>query len=179
VLARGLDLLSTTLYDVPARHRSLEAVFDHSWQLLSEDERAVFKKLSVFRGGFDRRAAGEVAGASLSTLAGLINKSLLRVVPTGRYDMLEPLKQYAAGKLAEIPEENEQVQNRHCGYYASLLKRLESSIVSTMRQETLDKITVNLDNIRSSWSRAAGQSNLEAIEKSQTCMWFYYTSDVE
>ena len=56
-LARGLDLLSTTLHDVPARHRSLEAVFDHSWQLLSEAERAVFKKLSVFRGGFDRQAA--------------------------------------------------------------------------------------------------------------------------
>ena len=106
-LSRGLDLLSTTLHDVPARHRSLEAVFDHSWQLLSEAERAVFKRLSVFRGGFDRQAAEQVAGASLSTLAALVNKSLLRVVSPGRYDMLEPLKQYAAAKLAETPAEDE------------------------------------------------------------------------
>ena len=93
-LSRGLDLLSTTLHDVPARHKSLEAVFDQSWQLLSEPERAVFKKLSVFQVGFDRRAAEQVAGASLPTLAALVNKSFLRVGSTGRYYMLEPLKQY-------------------------------------------------------------------------------------
>jgi predicted ATPase/DNA-binding SARP family transcriptional activator len=161
-LARGLDLLSTSMHDVPARHRSLEAVFDHSWQLLSAPERAVFKKLSVFRGGFDRQAAKQVAGASLSTLAALVNKSLLRVVSPGRYDMLEPLKQYAAGKLAETPEEEEQVQDRHCDYYASVLKRLEIDIVSPVQQEVLAEITVNLDNIRSSWGRAASQGNLEA-----------------
>ena len=62
-LSRGLDLLSTTLHDLPARHKSLEAVFDHSWQLLSEPERDLFKKLSVFQGGFSRQAAKEVAGA--------------------------------------------------------------------------------------------------------------------
>jgi len=173
-LARGLDLLSTTLHDVPVRHRSLEAVFEHSWQLLSEPERAVFKKLSAFRGGFDRRAAEEVAGASLAMLAGLINKSLLRVDSSGRYDMLEPLKQYAAAKLAEAPEENERVQNRHCDYYASLLERLESSIVSPMQQEVVAEITTDIDNIRSSWGRAAGQGNLEVIEKSQQSLWFYY-----
>ncbi len=173
-LARGLDLLSTTLHDVPARHRSLEAVFDHSWQLLSEPERAVFKKLSVFRGGFDREAAKQVAGTSLTTLATLVNKSLLRVVPTGRYDMLEPLKQYAAAKLAETPTEDEQVRDRHRDYYASLLKRLENDIVSAVQQEVVAEITADLDNIRSGWGRAASQGNLEAIKKSQQSLWFYY-----
>jgi predicted ATPase/DNA-binding SARP family transcriptional activator len=173
-LSEGLDLLSTTLHDVPARHKSLEAVFDHSWQLLSEDERTVFKNLSVFRGGFDRQAAKQVAGASLSTLAALVNKSLLRVLPTGRYDMLEPIKQYAAVKLAETPVEDAQVRDRHRDYFASLLKRLESDIVSPLQQQVMVEITADLDNVRSAWGRAASQGNLEAIEKSQKCLWFFY-----
>jgi predicted ATPase/DNA-binding SARP family transcriptional activator len=173
-LARGLDLLSTTLHDVPARHRSMEAVFDHSCQLLSEAERAVFKRLSVFRGGFDRQAAEQVAGASLSTLAGLVNKSLLRVVSPGRYDMLEPLKQYAAARLAEMPAEDGQVRDGHRDYYASLLKRLEIDIMGDESQRrALVEITADIDNIRSSWGRAASQGNLEAIQKAHRCLWAY------
>ncbi len=173
-LARGLDLLSTDMHDLPARHRSLAAVFDHSWQLLSEAERAAFKKLSVFQGGFDRQAAEQVAGASLYTLAALVDKSLLRVVSPGRYGVLQPLKQYAAGKLAETPEEEEKVRDRHRDYYASLLKRLQNVMVSPRQQEALAEITADIDNVRSSWGRAASQGNLEAIEKSQKCLWFYY-----
>jgi predicted ATPase/DNA-binding SARP family transcriptional activator len=173
-LARGLDLLSTAMHDVPARHRSMEAVFDHSWQLLLEAERAAFKKLSVFRGGFGRQAAGQVAGASLSTLATLVNKSLLRVVSPGRYDMLEPLKQYAAAKLAETPTEDEQVRDRHCDYFASLLKRFEIDIMGDESQRrALVEITADIDNIRSAWSRAASQGNLEALVKAHRCLWAY------
>jgi predicted ATPase len=173
-IAHGLHLLATTLHDVPARHRSLEAVFDHSWQLLSKAERAVFKRLSVFHGGFDRQAAEQVAGASLSTLAALVDKSLLRVVSPGRYDMLEPLKQYAAAKPAETPTEEEQVRDRHRDYYASLLKRLQNVIVSPRQQEVVAEITADIDNIRSAWGRAASQGHLEAIDKAQKCLWFYY-----
>jgi predicted ATPase len=173
-LSQGLDLLSTTLHDVPDRHKSLMAVFDHSWQLLSEPEQAAFKKLSVFQGGFDRQAAQQVAGASLSTLAGLVNKSLLRVNASGRYDMLEPLKQYAAAKLAETPAEDEQVRDRHCDYYASLLKRLEIDIMGDeSQQRALVEIAADIDNIRLSWDRAANQGNLEAIIKAHRCLWAY------
>jgi len=174
-LARGLDLLATTLHDVPARHRNMEAVFDHSWQLLSEPERGVFKKLAVFRGGFDRQATQEVAGASLSTLAALVNKSLLRVVSPGRYDMLEPLRQYAAGKMAETPTEDVQVQNRYCDYYASFLKQGENDIFGGARdRQVVVLITADIDNIRSSWGRAAGQGNLEVVQKALKCLWAFY-----
>jgi predicted ATPase/DNA-binding SARP family transcriptional activator len=174
-LARGLDLLVTTLHDVPARHRSMEAVFDHSWGLLSEPEQAVFKRLSVFRGGFDRHAAGQVAGASLSTLAALVDKSLLRVVSPGRYDLLEPLKQYAAAKLAEMPTENEAVQNRHCDYYASFLKQFQNNILSpTGQRQIVVEITADIDNIRSSWGWAASQGNIEAVQKALKSLWAFY-----
>ena len=81
--------------NVPARHRSIRAVFEHSWNLLTDDERCVFKKLSVFRGGFRRDAAEAIGGATLAILSALVDKSLLRVDDSGRYNLHELLRQYA------------------------------------------------------------------------------------
>src|SRR6185436_6204734 len=74
----NLDVLATSLRDVPTRHRSCQAVFDHSWNLLSEQERALFSHLAVFRGGWTAEAAEKVAGAMLPVLAVLVDKSLVR-----------------------------------------------------------------------------------------------------
>ncbi len=98
-IERGLRFLATSLRDVPERHRNMQAVFDHSWSLLSEDEQRVFSRLSIFRGDFSREAAEQVGGASLPILASLVDKSLLRKSTTGRYDMYEFLRQYAGEKL--------------------------------------------------------------------------------
>ncbi len=59
-IGQGLDFLETGLSDVPERQRSIRAVFDHSWDLLTEREREVFQQLSVFRGGFTRDAAQKI-----------------------------------------------------------------------------------------------------------------------
>src|SRR5512143_2346170 len=67
-IERGLDFLSVTTRDLPARHRSMRAVFDHSWRLLSPEDQTVLLRLSVFRGGFKREAAEQVAGATLAVL---------------------------------------------------------------------------------------------------------------
>jgi predicted ATPase len=74
----SLDVLSTTWRDMPGRHHSMRAVFDHSWHLLSELERALFSRLAVFRGGCTVESAEQVAGATLPALATLVDKSLLR-----------------------------------------------------------------------------------------------------
>jgi hypothetical protein len=86
-MERGLELLTTDTTNVPERQRSLRVAFDYSWTLLSEKEREVFKNLSVFRGGFRREAASKVAGATIPTLASLVDKSLLKVLPNGRYTL--------------------------------------------------------------------------------------------
>ncbi|PKO20431.1 MAG: SARP family transcriptional regulator, partial [Chloroflexi bacterium HGW-Chloroflexi-1] len=79
-IERNLDILTTRLRNVPARQWSVRATFEHSWQLLSETEKDIFARLSVFRGGFRREAAAVVTGASLSTLSSLLDKSLIRRV---------------------------------------------------------------------------------------------------
>ncbi len=99
-LASSLDFLASPLRNVPERHRSLRAVFDHSWSLLSHTEQTALTKLSVFRGPFDLEAAEEVSGVSLSMLASLADKSLLHADGSGRYALHELLRQYVADQIA-------------------------------------------------------------------------------
>ncbi len=78
-LPRGQSILSTSLRDVPARHRSMTAVFDQSWAMLEPKERSVLRQMSVFRGGCTREAAEAVTGAGLAELAAMVDSSWLRL----------------------------------------------------------------------------------------------------
>jgi predicted ATPase/class 3 adenylate cyclase/tetratricopeptide (TPR) repeat protein len=79
-IEHNLDILATEQRGVPDRQRSIRAVFDTSWALLTDRERAILPMLSVFRGGFAREAAEFVAAATLRDLLGLVNKSWLQPV---------------------------------------------------------------------------------------------------
>ena len=94
----SFDFLTTPLRNVAERHRSLRIVFEQSWRLLTPAEQDTLMQLSVFRGDFDLNAAQQVAGAALLILAGLADKSLIRVNGKGRYDLHELLRQYAEQK---------------------------------------------------------------------------------
>jgi predicted ATPase len=120
-LAGGLDLLETSSPDVEQRHRSLRSVLDWSWRLLTDDERRVLARLSVFRGGFGLEAAATVAGATLPLLAGLVDQSLVALSLDGRYDMHELLRQYAAERLAADSADEPVTRQHHAQHYAGLL----------------------------------------------------------
>jgi DNA-binding SARP family transcriptional activator/predicted ATPase len=97
----SLDFLRAEMRDLPERHRSMRAVFDHSWKMLPVEEQQVLGRLSIFRGGFSRPAGEQVTGASLPVLSALMVRSLLRRGAAERYDLHELISQYAASKLAE------------------------------------------------------------------------------
>lgn len=118
-IEKGSINLTTTLHDVPPRHRSLQAVFEHSWRLLPCEEQRLFAKLSVFRGSFTLEAAEWVAGASLLLLAALIDKSLLHRDAIGNYEIHEFTRQFAAAKLQEM-DEYEETRERHESYFVAL-----------------------------------------------------------
>lgn len=153
-IERGFDFLATSLRNVPERHRSLQAVFESSWKLLSANERVILQKLSIFWGGFRREAAQEVAEASLSTLASLVDKSLLRRAATGRYEMHELVRQYAAEKLAQQPAEIEEIRRRHCRYFAQFLQQRADRLQSDQQARTLRELAAEFDNIRTGWQYA-------------------------
>ena len=119
-----IDFLTTRARNVPERQRSMRAVFDTSWERLSPQERDILQKASVFRGGFDRRAAEVVTGASLYTLSDLVSKSFLSVSKNGRYTIHELLRQYAAEKLAEDGSLVQETRASHGRYFFALLAEL-------------------------------------------------------
>lgn len=123
-ISRNLDFLSSSVQDLPPRHRSLRATFDHSWGLLTSQEQQVFAAMAVFNGGFDREAALAVAGADLHMLAALVDKSLLMHTNAGRYQLHDLLKQYARDKLALLGQA-QACQRAHLDFYLQRANELK------------------------------------------------------
>jgi tetratricopeptide (TPR) repeat protein len=171
-IRRNVDFLAATMHGIPERHRSLRAVFDHSWDLLGADERQVLQRLSVFRGGFTRQAAEFVAQASLGLLASLVTKSLVSRTGSERYELHEAVRQFAAAHLA-ISGELDLIRVRHCEYYLSMLRDQEQPLKSAAQRETIRQLTREFDNIREAWSWAVEQEAFELIRHALRCLgWF-------
>ena len=150
-IEKSVDFLNTQMRDLPERHRSIRAVFDQSWQMLSNEEKQVLATLSIFRGGFQRQAAEKVTGATLQILSSLVIRSLIRRTATGRYDLHELIRQYAASKLAEDPQKMELAQERHSLYYLDVLEEQGVRLQSRQQKEAVAELTVEMDNIRTAW----------------------------
>jgi predicted ATPase/DNA-binding XRE family transcriptional regulator/uncharacterized membrane protein (DUF2068 family) len=164
-IERGLDFLSVTTRDLPTRHRSMRAVFDHSWKLLPEEENKALARLSVFRGGFRREAAEQIAGATLSTLSALVAKSLVRRSGENRHDLHELVRQFAAEHLSKNNDEQIATQNRHSQYYLTSFGRADGRMHSPAQREALAEWTAEMDNIRVAWNWAITQSEFGLIEE--------------
>ncbi len=173
-IQRNHDFLSSSLRDLPDRHKSLRAVFDSSWRLLSEVERRVFRRLSVFRGGFTRDAAAKVAAAEFAILSALIDKSLVRRAPSGRFEILEVLRQYANERLREDPHEKNWVQQLHCEYYEELLRGLYEKVDGVEETRVLDRIGEEIDNIRKAGYWAITHQKIEKLVDLLDSVFVYY-----
>ncbi len=161
-IQKNLDFLTTSLQDVPERHKSLRAVFDYSWNLLSAEEQTMFRRLAVFRGGFKREAAAKILGVSLPLLAGLVDKSLLRRDAVGRYEVHDLLRQYAEEKLQSDPAETEQVYDAHCRYYAELMYEQREALKGGDMNVALTALNTERENVRTAWNWAV--SRRKAVE---------------
>lgn len=165
-IEEGLDFLSTTLRDLPERHRSLRAVVDRSWQLLSERERSALAQLAVFRGGFQREAAAEVVGADLSLLAALADKSLIQREASGRYGIHEAVRQYAAERLQRAAELDEAaVRDRHSCFYTTFLERRTDDLHGARQVDALAEVAREIENVRAAWGRAVARLRVGQIRQ--------------
>jgi predicted ATPase/transcriptional regulator with XRE-family HTH domain len=147
-IRHNLDFLSTTMSDLPERHRSMRAVFEHSWRLLTEQEQQVLSRLSVFRGGFTREAGEQVAGASLTILSTLVNRTLLRRAGPGRYDLHEVVRQYCAGYLATDPRTQIDAQQRHYAYFLALAENADRELRGSNQLEWLERLEEDNSNLQ-------------------------------
>jgi predicted ATPase len=164
-LETGLDILTTEVRDTPERHRSMHTVFDHSWSMLDQTEQEIFMRLSVFRGGFTRHAAQQVAGASLQQLTGLVNKSFLSHDPdSGRLEFHEMLRQYTQEQLEKTPEASASAQEAHAAYYAEFMGQRWGDLKGDRQMLALAEIEADIENVRAAWRFYLNQRNAPQMQ---------------
>jgi predicted ATPase/DNA-binding SARP family transcriptional activator len=132
------------------RHRSLEAVFGWSYDLLAADERETFARLSVFAGGFTHAAAASVTDATDAQLAALVERSLVTARTSGgisRYRLLEPVRQYAAARL-ERSGRLGVLRARHAAWAAELAEAAGSGLCGPEEVNWRETLVLELDNLR-------------------------------
>jgi predicted ATPase/DNA-binding CsgD family transcriptional regulator len=162
-IVTDLTFMSSRVRDGEPRHASLRAVFTSSFNRLDERARTVFSRLSCFRGGFDLAAAEVVAGADLSTLLTLVDKSLLYRDPgSRRYDLHELLRQYASEMLKESGD-LEAVLSVHAHYYLAFVDKQTEPLTSAHQNQALDAIQSDYDNIRQAFTWAVGKKDFASL----------------
>ena len=164
-IGRDLDLLAAHARDVPDRHRSMRAVFDHSWDLLSEADQNTLERLAVFRGGFTRESARQVAGASLAALSAFIGKSFIRRTRESRFDLHELVRQYALQRFeARSPGELQRARLAHANHFLQLARTAEDALNSAAQVMWLNQLEAEHDNLRAAlnWTCEQVEANSPA-----------------
>lgn len=175
-LQRNIDFLTLADRDMEPRHRSMKAVFDHSWSLLREEERQVLAQLSVFRGGCRREAAQAVARATLPLLASLIDKSLLtkRVIGANtRYEMHELVRQYGAAQLRKAGAEAA-TQRRHALLYLALAEEAHPALRRANQVHWLTRLGEEHDNLRTVLAWSLENSEVESAARIGWALWPFW-----
>jgi len=173
-IEHSLDILASELRDVPMGQHSIRAVFDRSWDLLSDQQQLAYQKLAVFQGGFTRKAAEAITGVNLLTLQALVNKSLLRHDPqTGHYAQHELLRHYAAEELVASGE-SASIRQAHALYFADFMADHWLRMRGSDQQEALLEIEANIDNARAAWHYWIEQKAVEQIHKFLNAFWIIY-----
>jgi tetratricopeptide (TPR) repeat protein len=162
-IGESLDILESGLRDLPERQRSVRATFEYSWGRLADEEQTIFSRLAIFRGGFSRRAAQQVAGAGLRDLRILLEKSLITAEGPDRYAVHELLRQFAEEKL-EAAGQAGTIRDAHSRYYLQALAEKEIDLKGRRQLEALWEIEVDLGNVRAAWDYALDAGNWQEID---------------
>ena len=171
-----LDVLTGGSRDAPARHRALRQTIALSYDLLSPDEKAFFRRLSVFAGGCTLQAAATVCVAcgglsdecvacaddvwgALDAIGTLVDHSLVRREegPDGesRFSMLETIREFGMECLRAAGEE-EPVRRAHAGHYLALAEEAEPALTGPSQAEWMDRLEVEHDNLHAALTWAEG-----------------------
>jgi predicted ATPase/class 3 adenylate cyclase len=168
------------------RQQTMRALIDWSYDLLSDDERVLFRKLSIFAGGFTLESASAVCSdemidelAVFDLLSSLVDKSLVQAEPAGsgtRYRLLESTRQYAREKLADVGEADT-VARAHAGAFAVLAEQLDDTYETTPDRAWFAQAEPELENLRAALLWAFGTHGDVLIGQRLACalrrQWAY------
>lgn len=189
-LDRRFSLLVSGARTAEARQQTLRATVDWSYLLLSEVERTVFNRLSVFQGGWTLTSAEAVvaddtlpAGDVIDTIGRLVERSMVVVEPgaTTRYRMLETLRHYAAEQLVGS-EEADELSDRHAHYFRLVAESAEVALRGHGQRATLGLLREEQPNIRAaiSWlSRPDGDLDSALVTAGSLGMFWHLGRHLE
>lgn len=163
-IQRNIDFLQTNVRNIPKRHRSIRAVFDHSWQLCDENEQRIFRRLCIFRGGFRREDAEVLVDATLMDLTSLVEKSMLQKLADGRFKLHRLSRQFADEK-AELAGETESLHDAHMNHFADFMAERAIDIKGRRQIAGLNEVEADFYNVRKAWYRAVDTANFAALDK--------------
>ena len=173
-LSDRLGVLAAGERDLPERQRTLRAAIDWSYRLLDAPEQALLTGLSVFAGGWTLEAAETVAGAELTTLGSLVEKSLVRSEPGGngapRFSMLETVREYALERLRESSDDHA-TRSRHAEFFARLAERLEPDLHTV---PALDEAAREHDNVRAALEHSLSSGDIATTLRVCALARFWY-----
>jgi predicted ATPase/DNA-binding CsgD family transcriptional regulator len=165
------------------RQRTLHATMDWSHELLSREERVIFRRLAVFSGGFSLEAAESVCVGEdlewdevLDLLSQLVDKSLVTGWERGsetRYRLLETVRQYGWEKLSESGETG-QVRERHAGYYLALAQEAEAELKGERQVAWLERLEREHDNLRAAMAWLLGRGGSEEAARLGWALWLFW-----
>jgi predicted ATPase/class 3 adenylate cyclase len=167
------------------RHQTLRATMDWSYELLSEAERVLLRRLAVFAGGFTLETAEAVCtgmdaetSAVLDLLTHLVDKSLVIMEERGgtsRYRLLDTVRQYGRNKLLESGEDP-RVRRRHRDWYLQLAEAAEPELHGPDQRLWLDRMEMEHDNLRTAldWSKVDEDGSEAGLRLAGALWWFWY-----
>jgi predicted ATPase len=185
-LERVLEVLRGGPRDLPARQQALRSTIDWSYNLLEAPAQTLFRRLSVFVGGWTLEAAEAVCNATgdldvdvLDEMESLIDNSLLkrREGASGemRFGMLQTIREYALNRLAES-EETDTLLSRHADFFLRLAEEAEPHLTSGKRKRWLAGLEAEHDNLRAAltWSRSQKSDSETGLRLAGALGWFWF-----
>ncbi len=173
-LDNSLRLLTGGARDLPARQQTVRGMVEWSYDLLTQDEKLLFRRLAVFAGGFSFEAAEAVCGGEpleeqvdfLDLLTSLVDKSLLVTKERSgdgepRFRMLRVVREYALESL-EASDEAETMRRRHAEYFLAIGEEAEPHLQAVRGAEWLDRLTAEHENLRAALTWSLEKSPVEA-----------------
>lgn len=168
-IQKSADFLATRNRSLPARHRSMRAVFETSWQLLDQSAQRLYGKLSIFRGGFTLEAAEAIVEASLWALDGLIEQSLLQRYGN-RYVVHELLRVFSAEKQPLSTA----LHSRYAAYYTDHLIRFKPHLIGSEPQAAKQAIQQDEPNFWHAWPTAMRELDSKNVRDCIETLGFYF-----
>ena len=181
-LRDSFELLSRGKRTAMPHHQTLRATIDWSYALLSDAERSLFQRLSVFAGGFDLKAAENVCAGEgierehiLDLLTHLVEKSLVLIhehAGTPRYRLLEPIRQYTLDRLRQSGALAD-VQQQHLHYFLGRAQQADSRMLGPERRIACDELEAEHANLLGALAYAMEHDPESALKLSNALGWFW------